>query len=79
MDERLESILGQCLTQVDFAGNIVVLKTLSGAAQAVGYALDSFVWEGIVGSIAGDDTLMVVVRSEARAKQLAVRLKKYIQ
>ncbi len=79
MDGRLESILSQCLTQVDFAGNIVVLKTLSGAAQAVGYALDSLVWEGIVGSIAGDDTLMVVVRSEARAKQLAARLKKYIQ
>lgn len=78
-DGRLESILNQCLLQVDFACNIVVLKTLTGAAQAVGYALDSLPLDEMVGSIAGDDTLMVVVRSEPSAKQLAARLKKYIQ
>lgn len=78
-DGRLESIMRQCLLHVDFAGNIVVLKTLTGAAQAVGYALDSLPLDEMVGSIAGDDTLMVVVRSEAAAGQLAARLKEYIQ
>lgn len=78
-DGRLESIMHQCLLHVDFACNIVVLKTLTGAAQAVGYALDSLPLDEMVGSIAGDDTLMVVVRSEAAAGQLAARLKEYIQ
>ena len=77
--DRLESLLGHCLTGVDYAMNIVVLKTMSGAAQAVGYALDSFVWDEIVGTICGDDTIMIVVRSEKCAKQLSVKLAKYIQ
>ena len=62
--DKLENILQHCLTGVDYAQNIVVLKTMSGAAQAVGYALDSFVWEEILGTICGDDTIMVVVRNE---------------
>ena len=77
--DRLESLLGHCLTGVDYAMNIVVLKTMAGAAQAVGYALDSFVWDEIVGTICGDDTIMIVVRSEKCAKQLSVKLAKYIQ
>lgn len=77
--DKLETLLGHCLTNVDYAVNIVVLKTMSGAAQAVGYALDSFVWDEIVGTICGDDTIMIVVRSEKCAKQLCLKLSKYIQ
>jgi len=79
VEEKLRGILTQCAVSVDYAMNIVVLKTLSGAAQAAGYALDSFVWEEVVGSIAGDDTIMMVTRSEAHAKSLAERLMKYIR
>ena len=77
--DKLENILQHCLTGVDYAQNIVVLKTMSGAAQAVGYALDSFVWEEILGTICGDDTIMVVVRNEKGAKQFCNKLSKYIQ
>lgn len=76
--DKLESILNHCLVNVDYANNIVVLKTMSGAAQAVGYALDSFVWDEIVGTICGDDTIMIVVRNEKSAKQLCSKLVKYI-
>ncbi len=77
--DKLESTLNHCLVKVDYAVNIVVLKTMPGAAQAVGYALDSFVWDEIVGTICGDDTIMIVVRSEKCAKQLSLKLSKYIQ
>lgn len=77
--DKLESILNHCLTNVDYANNIVVLKTMSGAAQAVGYALDSFVWDEIVGTICGDDTIMIVVRNEKAAKQLCSKLIKFIK
>lgn len=76
--DKLENILEHCLTGADYAQNIVVLKTMSGAAQAVGYALDSFVWEEILGTICGDDTVMVVVRNEKGAKQFCNKLSKYI-
>ena len=79
ISDKLEKILNHCLTNVDYANNIAVLKTMSGAAQAVGYALDSFVWDEIVGTICGDDTIMIVVRNEKSAKQLCNKLSKYIQ
>ena len=79
INDKLQTVFEQCLVSVDYANNIVVIKTMSGAAQAVGYALDSFTWEGIVGSIAGDDTIMIVVRNEKGAKQLVARLAKYIR
>lgn len=78
INDKLQTVFEQCLVSVDYAVNIVVLKTISGAAQAVGYALDSFTWEEIIGSIAGDDTVMIVVRNEKSAKQLVSRLTKYI-
>ena len=79
INDKLQTVFEQCLVSVDYAMNIVVLKTMSGAAQAVGYALDSFTWEEIVGSIAGDDSIMIVVRNEMGAKQLVARLAKYIR
>lgn len=77
--KKLRKVLGECLLSADYAMNIVVLKTMTGAAQAVAYALEAFVKEDIVGSIAGDDTVMIVVRSEKNARHLSVKLKKYIQ
>ena len=79
LGDKLENILRHCLVGTDYAQNIVVLKTMSGAAQAVGYALDSFVWEEMLGTICGDDTIMVVVRNEKGAKQFCSKLSKYIQ
>lgn len=75
---KLRKVLGECLISADYAVNIVVLKTITGAAQAVAFAMESLVTEDIVGSIAGDDTIMIVVRSEKNAKMLSQKLKKYI-
>ncbi len=78
INHKLRKVLGECLINADYAMNIVVLKTITGAAQAVGFALDSLVNDEIVGSIAGDDTIMIVVRSEKNAKLLAAKLRKFI-
>ncbi len=75
---KLRKVLGECLISADYAVNIVVLKTITGAAQAVAFAMESLVTEDIVGSIAGDDTIMIVVRSEKNAKMLSQKLKKHI-
>lgn len=79
ISKKLHKVMGECLTGVDYAVNIVVLKTITGAAQAVAFALESVVDEDIVGSIAGDDTVMIVVRTEKNARILSAKLKKYIQ
>jgi transcriptional regulator of arginine metabolism len=47
---------------MDSSNNLIVIKTIAGSAQAAASAIDSLGWEEIVGCIAGDDTILVVVR-----------------
>ena len=71
-------ILKDSLAAVDQAGNIVVIKTVSGMAMAAAAAFDALAFEENVGSIAGDDTIMCATRSEAEAKKLIGRIQKLL-
>jgi len=68
---RLARIFRDGLVSTDYAGHMLVLRTLSGMAMAVALALDNMDLPEIVGSIAGDDVVMSVVRTEAGAAALA--------
>lgn len=59
---RLNTIFKECVTSIDYAQNIVVLRTLPGLASAAGSALDAMCLSSVVGTLAGDDTVMVVMR-----------------
>lgn len=67
-------ILKHSFVSVDMAQNILVIKTASGTAMAVATALDSLHWGEIVGSIAGDDTVMCAIRTVEDTKKLVKRL-----
>lgn len=56
-------VLKDGFVSMDMAQNILVLKTVSGMAMAVAAAVDAMKFKEIVGSIAGDDTIMMAVRS----------------
>ena len=59
---RLNTIFRECVTGVDYAQNIVVIRTLPGLASAAGSAIDAMDMNKVVGSLAGDDTVMVIMR-----------------
>ena len=61
---------------VQSACNIVVIKCLTGMAQAVCAAMDSLHWEGIVGTLAGDDTILAVMQDEACARRFVEELRR---
>ena len=63
MGEKYIRILRDGFVSMDMAQNILVIKTVSGMAMAVGAALDAMKWTELVGCIAGDDTVMCAVRS----------------
>ncbi|MBQ5799896.1 MAG: arginine repressor [Oscillospiraceae bacterium] len=65
--ERFRIILRESLLKVDRAQNIVVLKAITGLGSAVGAAFDGMDIPMMVGSIAGDDTVMIVMRDEQSA------------
>ena len=64
---------------VDMAQNILVIKTVSGMAMVVAAALDAMEYEEIVGSIAGDDTIMCAVRTVEETAALMKRLRRMMQ
>ncbi|HEX9062240.1 MAG TPA: arginine repressor [Clostridia bacterium] len=76
---RLMTIFSETLTSCDYANNIVVLKTLPGMAQAAASAIDAMNWAEIVGTIAGDDTVMIVCRAEKIAEEMTERFNKMIR
>ncbi|MFL6019610.1 MAG: arginine repressor [Gaiellaceae bacterium] len=69
--EALNAVLGQFGRKVTPAGNIVVLQSELGTAPAIARALDQLVHDRIVGTLAGDDTVLVVALSERDARALA--------
>lgn len=71
---RLSRLLSELLVSADTSANLVVLRTPPGAAQFVASALDRAALTDVVGTIAGDDTIMVVAREPLTGAQLAERL-----
>ena len=66
---RLNTIFRECVTRYDYAQNIVVIHTMPGLAAAAASAIDSMNLSVVVGTLAGDDTVMVVMRDNNAAAQ----------
>ena len=71
----LNSALTESVTEIVAAGNIVVVKTYPGMANAVAVCVDSLEKPHIIGSVAGDDTILLVVKNEEVAQEVAHELK----
>ena len=76
VSERLARILTDSLVSVDASGNIIVVKTLSGSANVAAEALDNLGWPEILGTIAGDNTIFIVVRNETDTVDITGRIRK---
>lgn len=59
---RLNTIFRECVTGFDYAQNLMVIKTIPGLASAAGSAVDAMNMSVVIGTLAGDDTLLVVMR-----------------
>ena len=66
---RLHAIFRECVTSFDYAQNIIVVHTLPGLANAAASALDTMNMSVILGTIAGDDTVFIVMRDNNAAAQ----------
>lgn len=73
-EELFTDIFKQSVSKVDIALNMVVIKTHTGMAQAVCARLDKTSYDGLVGTIAGDDTIFALLRSENEARDFYLML-----
>ncbi|MCC8028448.1 MAG: arginine repressor [Lachnospiraceae bacterium] len=78
MTEKYRRVFREGVLSVDAAQNILVIRTVSGMAMAVAAAIDRMDCREIVGSIAGDDTIMCAVRTADETAALMRRLKKIV-
>jgi transcriptional regulator of arginine metabolism len=72
---QLAAVVRDWVRSIDFAGNLVVLKTPPGSAHLVGVALDQAALPDVVGTICGDDTIFVAVRDAGQAPGFVERLR----
>ena len=72
---RLNTIFRECVVGFDYAQNIIVIRTMPGLAAAAGSAIDAMNLSTVVGSLAGDDTVMVVMRDNNSAAAVCGEIK----
>ena len=75
LGDKYTRILQDTLTSLDVGQNMLVIRTVPGMAMGVAAALDALKWKEILGSIAGDDTVMCVARDAEQAEIVAEKLK----
>ena len=75
-DARFSNLLLQTIISVDYAMNMVVIKCHTGMAQAACAMIDSMDYPQVLGTIAGDDTIFILLRNEENARQFMQKLKK---
>ena len=76
---RLQNIFKEGVVSCDVAQNIVVVKTMPGLAPAAGAALDGMELEGLVGSLAGGDTAILIMRTNQTAEALAREIESMLE
>ena len=79
MNDRFIRILTESIVSIECVGNLMVIKTLSASASAAGEAIDSMKWSEVLGTIAGDNTLLIIGRSPEAIEALENRFNNLIK
>ncbi|SES70670.1 transcriptional regulator, ArgR family [Natronincola peptidivorans] len=79
LSDRLVRLFKDAIISYDHAGNILVLKTIPAAAQAAASAIDATNFDGIVGTVAGDDTIFVLVRDSDKMEEMKDKFRKLMR
>jgi transcriptional regulator of arginine metabolism len=77
-DAKFYNILKETVVKISVAKNLIVVKTYSGMAQAAGAAIDAIRFSEIVGTIGGDDSILLVFATDETANQIADKLSKIV-
>ena len=78
LTEKYIRILKDGFASMDMAQNILVIKTVSGMAMAVAAAIDGMSWHEVVGTIAGDDTIMCAIRTTEDTKLVMEKIRRIV-
>jgi len=75
---KIRRILKDSVVALDYSENLIVIRTTPGAAQSVALVIDNEGFSEIIGTVAGDDTIMVVVKPRSAVKHIINKFKSYL-
>jgi transcriptional regulator of arginine metabolism len=75
IENWMKKMFQDFVIDLDYSENIIILKALPGTAQGLASAIDKAEWEQIMGSVAGDDTILVVIKSREKTREVYNRFK----
>ena len=78
-EERMQRLFSDTVTHCDYSENIIVVKTLPGGANTVASALDHANRPEVLGTVAGDDNIFVIVKPKEATEKIMQRLKSYLR
>ncbi len=78
-DEMLRRTLSQFVVRTGMSGNIVMLRTSPGNAHSVAVVLDAAEWPEVLGTVAGDDTVFILLRQGRSGRRLLARIREYAE
>ena len=78
MSFKFHAIFAESVNSIDYAGNTIVIKCYHGMANAACEVFDAMTWEEVVGTLSGDDTFLVLMRTENAAQRLTQQLQTYL-
>lgn len=79
ISDRLIRVFSESVLSMEAANNLIVIKTITGSAMAAASGIDALNWKGILGCIAGDDTILVVVKNEELVQDIMKRFGKLMK
>ena len=78
-EEKLQTIFRECVVSAENAQNLAIIKTMNGMANAAAFALDSMEDTDIVGTLAGDDTVLLVFHDSAHAADFCEQVRQMLR
>src|SRR5690554_3138350 len=77
--QRLKRMFQDSVVNIDFSENLILIRTLPGTAHAVASCIDQTEWPEIIGTVAGDDTIMIIVKPKKATVKVIKDLKKLME
>lgn len=74
----LKRMFQDFVVDMDYSENLIVLKTLPGTAMGLASAIDNIDWEDVIGTVAGDDTLLLIIKPKERTRGLFEKLQNFL-
>ncbi len=79
VNNKMHNLFRECVQSINYANNIIIIKTMRGNGSTAGAFIDSLQIKQIIGTVAGDDTVLIVVDSNEDTPDIVARLNEYIK